>query len=245
MGRLAPLGIVVAGVEALEQALASEQVAHREMVVTISTAAGPLRAVGNPIKIVGQPTVYGPPPLLGEHHFNEVFFDDVRVGREALIGRLHRGWYQIAAQLDFERSGIERVISNWLLLADALALLCGTPALRDPVVRDRLAALHVDLEVARLLVYRTAATVDGGGRVPNVEAAMSKLFGTELEQRVAETVSSLLGMAGLLLPGAPGAPLGGRAVRSALYAPAYTIQGGTSHVLRNIIAQRGLGLPPD
>jgi len=183
--------------------------------------------------------------MLGEHHFNEVFFDDVRVGREALIGRLHRGWYQIAAQLDFERSGIERVISNWPLLADALALLRGTPALRDPVVRDRLAALHVDLEVARLLVYRTAATVDGGGRVPNVEAAMSKLFGTELEQRVAETVSSLLGMAGLLLPGAPGAPLGGRAARSALYAPAYTIQGGTSHVLRNIIAQRGLGLPPD
>jgi len=182
--------------------------------------------------------------MLGEHHFNEVFFDDVRVGREALIGRLHRGWYQIAAQLDFERSGIERVISNWPLLADALALLRGTPALRDPVLRDRLAALHVDLEAARLLVYRTAATVDGG-RVPNVEAAMSKLFGTELEQRVAETVSSLLGMAGLLGPGAPGAPLGGRAARSVLYAPAYTIQGGTSHILRNIVAQRGLGLPPD
>ncbi len=68
VGRLAPLGIVVAGVETLEQALASEQVAHREMVVTLDTPAGLLRAVGNPVKIVGQPTVYAPPPLLGEHN---------------------------------------------------------------------------------------------------------------------------------------------------------------------------------
>ncbi len=68
VGRLAPLGIVVAGVETLEQALASEQVAHREMVVTLDTPAGLLRAVGNPVKIVGQPTAYAPPPLLGEHN---------------------------------------------------------------------------------------------------------------------------------------------------------------------------------
>jgi crotonobetainyl-CoA:carnitine CoA-transferase CaiB-like acyl-CoA transferase len=66
VARLAPLGIVVGGVATLEQALASPQTAHRGMVVTIDTPAGPLRAVGNPIKIAGETTTYAPPPLLGE-----------------------------------------------------------------------------------------------------------------------------------------------------------------------------------
>ncbi len=66
--RLAPLGVVVAGVETLEHALGSEQTRHREMVVSIETPAGPLRAIGNPIKIVGETTAYAPPPLLGEHN---------------------------------------------------------------------------------------------------------------------------------------------------------------------------------
>ncbi|MFI5281232.1 MAG: CaiB/BaiF CoA transferase family protein [Gemmatimonadales bacterium] len=68
VARLAPLGIVVAGVAPLEQALASEQVIHRAMIVAIDTPAGPLRVVGNPIKIAGNTTTYAPPPLLGEHN---------------------------------------------------------------------------------------------------------------------------------------------------------------------------------
>jgi crotonobetainyl-CoA:carnitine CoA-transferase CaiB-like acyl-CoA transferase len=76
MARLAPLGVVVAGVAPLEQALASEQVSHRGMIVTIDTPAGPLRVVGNPIKIAGETTTYAPPPLLGEHNAR-------RAGREA------------------------------------------------------------------------------------------------------------------------------------------------------------------
>jgi alkylation response protein AidB-like acyl-CoA dehydrogenase len=186
-------------------------------------------------------------PLLdmtGEHHFNEVFFEDVRVPRTALIGQRDRGWYQIAVQLDHERGGIERVLSNWPLLEDALAALQGTAVLRDPVLRDRLAGLRVDLEVARLMVYRIAWLADHG-RVPNVEAAVAKSFGTELEQRVAETVASLFQMAALGLAGTRHAALGGRVARALLYAPAYTIQGGTSNILRNIIAHRGLGLPAD
>jgi alkylation response protein AidB-like acyl-CoA dehydrogenase len=182
--------------------------------------------------------------MTGEHHFNEVFFDDVRVPRTALIGQKDRGWYQIAVQLDYERGGIERVLSNWPLLDDALAALRGGAVLRDPVVRDRLAGLRVDLEVARLMVYRIAWLADHG-RVPNVEAAVAKSFGTELEQRIAETVAGLFQMAALGLAGSPRAALEGRVARALLYAPAYTIQGGTSNILRNIIAHRGLGLPAD
>ena len=182
--------------------------------------------------------------MIGEHHFNEVFFEDVRVPSTALIGQKDRGWYQIAVQLDYERGGIERVLSNWPLLEDALALLQGSAVLRDPVVRDRLAGLRVDLETARLMVYRIAWLADHG-RVPNVEAAVAKSFGTELEQRIAETVAGLFQMSALGLAGTARAALGGRVARAVLYAPAYTIQGGTSNILRNIIAQRGLGLPAD
>lgn len=186
-------------------------------------------------------------PLLdmtGEHHFNEVFFEEARVPRTALIGQKDRGWYQIAVQLDYERGGIERVLSNWPLLEDALAALRGSAVLRDPVMRDRLAGLRVDLEIARLMVYRIAWLADHG-RVPNVEAAVAKSFGTELEQRIAETVAGLFQMSALGLAGTAHAALEGRVARALLYAPAYTIQGGTSNILRNIIAHRGLGLPAD
>ncbi len=182
--------------------------------------------------------------MLGEHHFNEVFFEDVRVPRTALIGEKDRGWYQIAVQLDYERGGIERVLSNWRLLDAAIRQLRGTPVLRDPIARDRLAKIHIELCAARTMVYRIAWLADQG-RVPNVEAAIAKSFGTELEQRVADTIASLYDIAGVLRAGTPHAALDGRVARAALYAPAYTIQGGTSNILRSIIAHRGLRLPAD
>lgn len=181
--------------------------------------------------------------MVGEHHFNEVFFDEVRVPKSALIGEKNRGWYQIAAQLDFERGGLERLISNYPLFRDALEHARKSGLTRDPRVRDRLARLSLELEVGRLLVYKVA-WLAGLGKVPNWQAALSKCFGTELEQEIGETVLALLGPHGLLLSGTPRAPLDGRAARAALYAPAYTIQGGTANILRNIIAARGLGLPP-
>ena len=182
--------------------------------------------------------------MVGEHHFNEVFFDEVRVPRTALVGVKDRGWQQIVAQLDFERGGIERVLSNYPLFHDALAWARAAGLTRDPRVRNRLARLHIELHAARLLVYRTAWRLSRGER-PTWETALTKLIGTELEQEIAEAVLGLFGPAGLLMPGAPGAPLGGRAAHAALYAPAYTIQGGTANILRNIIAIRGLGLPAD
>jgi 3-oxocholest-4-en-26-oyl-CoA dehydrogenase alpha subunit len=81
------------------------------------------------------------------------------------------------------------------------------------------------------------------GRVPNFEAAVAKTFCTTLEQRITDLVSRILGDAGALDASDPRAPLAGRAARTLLYAPAYTIQGGTNNILKNIIAMRGLGLP--
>ncbi|MGE0684863.1 MAG: acyl-CoA dehydrogenase family protein [Candidatus Binatia bacterium] len=179
--------------------------------------------------------------ITGEHHFNEVFFDNVRVEKKWLIGEQNRGWYQIASQLDYERSGIERLLSNYPLFRDAVRYAQEQGLTNDPLVRNQLAQLQIELDMGRFMVYKVAWFLSKG-MVPNYEAAMAKCFCTEVEQRVAQTVSSLLGDYAVLLPGSPAARLAGRAAQEYLYAPAYTIQGGTSNVLRNIMAIRGLGL---
>jgi alkylation response protein AidB-like acyl-CoA dehydrogenase len=179
--------------------------------------------------------------ITGEHHFNEVFFDNVRVPKQWLIGEKNRGWYQIASQLDYERSGIERLLSNYPLFREAVQYAKERGLSQDPLVRGQLAQMQIELEMGRFMVYRVAWMLSQGG-VPNYEAAMAKCFCTEVEQRIAQTVSNLLGDYAILLPGSPAARLAGRAAREYLYAPAYTIQGGTSNVLRNIMAIRGLGL---
>ena len=178
----------------------------------------------------------------GEHHFNEVFFDNVEVPKHRLIGEKNRGWYQIASQLDYERSGIERLLSNYPLFRDAVRFAKEHGLTADPRIRDTLAQLHIDLEVGRGMIYKVAWLLTQK-TVPNYEAAMAKCFCTEVEQRIATAVSQLLGDYAVLLPDSPHAKLAGRAAREYLYAPAYTIQGGTSNILRNIIAMRGLGLP--
>lgn len=179
--------------------------------------------------------------ITGEHHFNEVFFDGARIGKKWLIGEKNRGWYQIASQLDYERSGIERLLSNYPLFRDTVKYAEEQGLTKDPVIRNQLAQMRIELDIGRSLVYKVAWSLTKGF-VPNYEAAMAKCFCTEVEQRIAQTVSSILGDYAVLMPGSPAARLAGRAAHEYLYAPAYTIQGGTSNVLRNIMAIRGLGL---
>jgi alkylation response protein AidB-like acyl-CoA dehydrogenase len=180
--------------------------------------------------------------MVGEEHFGEVFFDDVRVPKENLIGTLHRGWYQIMQQLDYERSGIERLISNYPLWRDVKRLARERGLTRDPGVRQRMARIEIAFRAGRGLVYGVAAMLTAG-QVPNHQTACAKTFCTSLEQEIASLASELLGPYAQLQRGSRRAPLDGRAARALLYAPAYTIQGGTNEILKNIIAQRGLGLP--
>ncbi len=181
--------------------------------------------------------------VTGEHHFNEVFFENVKVPKDRMIGEKDRGWYQIASQLDYERSGIERLLSNYRLFKDAICYAKEQGMTKDPLVRDTLAQLQIELDLGRSMVYKVAWYLTQK-IVPNYEAAMAKCFCTEVEQRIAKFVSELLGDYAVLMPDSPHARLAGRAARGYLYAPAYTMQGGTSNILRNIIAIRGLGLQP-
>jgi len=185
--------------------------------------------------------------MTGRHAFNQVFFDNVRVPRKNLVGELNRGWYVAAATLDFERSGINRVMAGIRLYEELVDYARqtrrdGQPLLALPSVRHRLAELKIEFEVGRLLAYRVA-WIQAQGRIPNQEASVSKLFGSELQQRLARAGMEMLGLGGQLRPGSKWAPMAGRIADYYLGAVSTTIAAGTSEVMRNIIAMRGLGLP--
>lgn len=180
--------------------------------------------------------------MAGEAHFSEVFFDNVKVPKNMLVGEKNRGWYQITPQLDYERSGIERVMANYILFEELINYVKETGRAKDLTVRNKLADLRVEFEVGKLLVYRTAYILDQG-KVPNYESALAKTYCTEFEQRLSNVAVNMLGLHGLLRPESKWAPLNGWAAMDYLFAPGFTLQAGTSEILRNVVAIRGLGLP--
>jgi len=185
--------------------------------------------------------------ITGEPEFNEIFFDGVRVPKNCLIGEKNRGFYQVIEQLDYERSGIERLMGNYPLFEAIIRYVKetkrdGRPLSQEPLIRNKIAQLQIEFEVGRLLVYRVAMVMDEG-RVPNWESAMSKAYSTEFEKRLANTATEILGPYGQLVAGSKYCPIHGLAVRSYLGSKGYSLQGGTTEILKNILATRGLGLP--
>jgi alkylation response protein AidB-like acyl-CoA dehydrogenase len=181
--------------------------------------------------------------MLESAGFNQLFLDNVRIPRENLVGELNRGWYVATTTLDFERSGIQRIVFAGTLLDDLIAHVRRIDGARgNPIVRHRLAELQIEFAVGRLLAYRVA-WMQGQGLVPNAEASVAKLYSTELQSRFAVAALATLGLGGVLARASAQAPLDGRLSSYYLAAVSYTIAAGTSEVQRNIIAQRGLGLP--
>jgi alkylation response protein AidB-like acyl-CoA dehydrogenase len=177
-----------------------------------------------------------------QHHFNEVYFDNVRVPRQNLVGEENRGWYVTAGNLDFERSGIERIATSGLLFTEVMTYaktLKGDP--RFGRLRTELAERYLELQTGRLLAYRVAWQLSKN-QLPNYEASMSKVFGTEWTQRMTNTAMHMIATFGLAdRPEAE--TLRARIINGYLNAISLTIAGGTSEIQRNIIATRGLGLP--
>ncbi len=176
--------------------------------------------------------------------FNEVFFDNVRIPKENLVGDLNRGWYHVAVALDYERSGIQFYARARRTLEQYLSLFQEQHAAvrRNPQTRIELADRYVELHVGTWMSYRIPY-LQSQGAIPNYEASISKLYGSEFAQRVASTGMRLLGSFGLLGPGSAYAPMAGQIGQSYVQMVAATIGGGTSEVQRSIIATRGLGLP--
>ena len=168
--------------------------------------------------------------MTASEHFCEVFFEDVRVPVANLVGELNGSFRQVMRQMEHERGGIDRLLSNRKLYVDVLPLA----DTRDPRVRQEIAAIESGYRIGRLLVLREVL-----GQAPKQFSAATKTFCTELEQRIASFCAAALGPAAMLAE--PG--LSQRVSRNVAYAPAYTIMGGTSNILRNILAERVLGLP--
>ena len=183
--------------------------------------------------------------MAGQSGFSEVFFDNVRVPKDSLVGELNRGWYQVAVALDFERSGIQAYAGGRRTLERLVEFVQEHPddtVRRNPAIRNRLADRAVELAAGTNIAYRIP-WMQSKGMIPNYEASISKLFGSEFSQRLALTGVQLLGMYGGLEPESKWAPMKGRLERAYLQAVSSTIAAGTSEVQRGIIATRGLGLP--
>ncbi|MCH7554051.1 MAG: acyl-CoA dehydrogenase family protein [Chloroflexi bacterium] len=179
--------------------------------------------------------------------YSEVFFDDVRVPATAMVGEKDRGWYTVAHNLDFERSGIERVVQAEMFMEQmaevlAEAKLAGRLAKDDPILRHKLAEIAIEIQVERNLAHRIA-WMQSEGMVPNYQASVSKLFGSEVGQRQCRIFMEALGPYAALERDSKHAVLRGKIARKYLDSVASTIRAGTSEIQRNIIATRGLGLP--
>ncbi len=182
--------------------------------------------------------------MAGMHGFNDVFFEDVRIPASYLVGQENNGWYQLAVALDFERTSVAGVARARRWWGDLLAFSRDHPSFVDarPGVRYRLAEIGVEIEAGQNLCYNVAS-LQQAGKIPNYEASIAKLYSSELGQRLARTGWDLLGLYGQLHPHSKYAYLRGRIERYCQVSVAETIAGGTSEIMRAIIAIRGLGLP--
>ncbi len=178
---------------------------------------------------------------------NEVYWEDVRVPADALVGEENRGWYYAAHALDFERVSIFTV-SGVRAVFDALMRWAeeegpgGSRPIDDAHVSRTLADYKVQLEVLQMLAYRNLGMIKRGEH-PNHEASEVKIFSTELMQRILHTGTKLLGPYGQLTPESALAPLGGRIEQGYRAAVMPTFGAGSNEVMRTIIATRGFGLP--
>lgn len=177
---------------------------------------------------------------VGNMRTNQVFYDDVKVPKEAMVGEKNRGFYYILEALDYERistaAGLERDFQEILNYIKENGLG------KDPLIRQKIAESAIDIESVKLLSFRVAWMLNSG-KVPNYEASMLKMVVTESEQRLVNTAMQILGPYGQLKEGSKWAPLNGKfewRYRDSLEA---LVTRGTSEIMRNIIAQRGLGLP--
>jgi hypothetical protein len=170
-------------------------------------------------------------PCIGGDQTNQVFFDDVFVADEYMVGREGHGFRYISEALDLERFTMftySPIQARFELLCEYVrtAVIDGQPLREDPVVRQKIAQLATQHEVARVLGLRFLASCKPGAKPPTVQASQYKLYATQLSQRAANAALDIGGAASQLCLGEEGAP-----------------GGGASEIQKNIIARRGLGLP--
>jgi len=187
-------------------------------------------------------------PTIGKDTTNQVFFNDVFVGDDYLVGEQGKGFQYIAEALDLERF----TMFTFSPIQERTELLCkyvagaerdGEPLRNDPVVRQKIAQLVTQTEVARVLGLKFVSASMKGGKPPTNEASEYKLYATQLSQRAANVALDIMGAEGQLRVDTEEAPLEGRFEGTYRCTVVETIGGGASEIQKNIIARRKLGLP--
>ena len=185
--------------------------------------------------------------MTGDAGFNEVFFEDVRVPRRNLIGELNQGWQVANATLAHERNMLgsttrTQQMFNGLLRIAQTHQRYGRPAAQDPVVRQKLAALMIRVEAMKYHSLRQL-TDALRGRKPGIGASVNKLVSTELNHDIAALSIELLGNYGPLARTASRVADHGLWPYEFMFTLGLIIGGGTSQIQKNIISERGLGMP--
>ncbi|MBZ5526307.1 MAG: acyl-CoA dehydrogenase [Acidobacteriia bacterium] len=187
--------------------------------------------------------------MTGESEFSEIFFTNVRVPAENVLGQVNDGWNVAVSTLMHERGSygarlyllFKRSIDRLIELSHS-ARKNGQPASRDPLLRQKLAQCYAEVEIMRLNQLRAFSRISATG-VPGPEGSLQKLFWSELNQRLQQIAQEILGPAGQLLAGDP------RAIDHGIWSYGYlrsrgnTIEAGTSEIQRSIIGHYVLGLP--
>jgi alkylation response protein AidB-like acyl-CoA dehydrogenase len=183
--------------------------------------------------------------MTGDAEFNEVYLDDVRLPFDAQLGPEGKGWQVATTTLMHERVSIGTALATAASPASTAVDLYRTRHRGETVLRDRVARMWIESEVGRLMSVRAAQLGQTGD--PGPVGSVGKLFTAELARRVHELIIDLLGADGQLYPsfGSDGAPSERTPQVAYLRSRANTIEGGTSEVMRNILAERILGLPRD
>ncbi|MFC2022381.1 acyl-CoA dehydrogenase family protein [Chloroflexota bacterium] len=187
--------------------------------------------------------------MTGHSEFNEIFLDDVRIPKSLMVGEKNKGWYIAMGTMEFERSGIDRAIGRENTVKDLIKMAQetkrnGHPLSKDPVTRQKLAQFYIDASVLKYTGLRSLTGQLRGER-PGPETLIGNLFGYELNQRLQDFAMHLQGPYSRLMRGAKYAIHHGGWQYGFLRSRGNTIETGTSEIKRNIIAQRGLGLPRD
>jgi 3-oxochol-4-en-24-oyl-CoA dehydrogenase len=193
--------------------------------------------------------------MTGEHAFNEVFFTDVRIPADCLVGPEHGGWELAKVTLGNERVSLSGEGALWGMgptaddLVDLVRAAGGAP---DPVLREQLCSVWIESQILRVLRLRMVSAVLAG-RAPGAEASVRKAIADAHGQHVMGVARDLAGAHAMLAGSGPVGGWGPSGVslsdptwsRGFLYAPALTVGGGTAEVQRNIVAEKVLGLPRD
>lgn len=187
--------------------------------------------------------------ITGEADFNEVFFEDVRVPASALLGEENAGWHLAMVAANYERSTyfVPRVVRMQAEFEQLVALASrrdrgGYPALEDPVIRAALTELGINTQAMRLMAESILKEAEAG-HTSGVTSSEIKLLWSETHQQLFDLAMEILGPDAALGPQEIRSENEGRWARDWLWTRAETILAGTSEVHRNIIAERGLGLP--